>query len=361
MKERFTLVISDFHLGAGRELTDGRDNFLEDFFHDHKSIEFLDFYSRGRFAKAPVELVVDGDFFNHLQVFPDEPDPECITEAVALTRTEAILDGHRELFDALVRFAQAPHHRIRFMIGNHDVGLFWPSVQRRLVERLGPTVCVHERPVYLDDGVWIEHGNQRVAENWIDFDHPFLDDSGDEPIINLPWGDLFVIKYLNRVKRSRPYIDKVYPFGHYLRWALLHDTLFALRASAMGLVYFFGVLLGLGENRRFSRKKFLKIAKEFSFPVKMDRAAKRIFALNPGVLIVVFGHGHRAASVPFAGGRHYFNTGIWNEMISLDVGSIGRRLVFTFVEIWHDREGRPHGRLCEWHGAYHEVEEMENV
>lgn len=357
-RHRMTLVVSDFHLGAGPACPDGSANYLEDFFFDRKFIEFLNHYSSGDHEKEEVELVLNGDFFNHLQVWPDEVRPELMTERVALWRTEQIMDGHPELFEALCRFAHVPQHTVVFLVGNHDIGLLWPAVQHLLVKKLGTAVRVHVEPVYADGCMWIEHGNQHVAENRIDFDRAFLQDGSGPPIINMPWGDLFVIRFLNRVKKRRPYIDKVYPFKLYLRWAFLHDTLFALRAVVAGLVYFMAVLLRLGDNRRFSRQHFLKIIKEFSFPVKMDRAAKRIFALNPGFRIIVFGHGHQAASRRFGGGRQYFNTGIWNEMISLDLGTIGRQLRLTFVEISSVRGEPPQGVLKEWKGVYREVEEV---
>lgn len=351
------MVISDFHLGAGPSLHDGSANFLEDFFHDRKLVEFLDFHASGEYAKTEVELVINGDFFNHLQVYPDEERPELLTEQIALSRTESIMHGHPEIFEALTRFAAAPRHSITFMVGNHDIGLLWPSVANLIQNRLGPTVRVNSGPVYAEGSVWIEHGNQCVAENRIDFDRPFLVGGNGDAIVNMPWGNLFVVHFLNRMKRERPYVDKVYPFRLYLRWALIHDTMFALKAVWAGLTYFMAVLLRLGENRRFSRQHFLRIAREFTFPVRMERQAKRIFAIHPECRIIVFGHGHRATARVFVGGRQYFNTGIWNEMISLDIGTMGRQLKLTFVEIVYERD-IPKGYLREWKGAYREVEEM---
>lgn len=358
VRRKMKLVISDCHMGAGATLPDGRVNYLEDFFHDAKLVEFLNHYRLGEYEKAEVELIINGDFFNHLQVYPKEVHPELMTESVALKRTETIMSGHEDVFEEIRLFAGTPHHSVVFMIGNHDIGLVFPTVQNYVKERLGEKVRVHNEPVYTDQGVWVEHGNQQVAENRIDFEHPYLTDGFAEPIVNMPWGDLFVIRYLNKRKKERPYVDKVYPFRLYLRWALIHDTIFALKATLMGAVYFLAVLLRIGENRRFKRQHFLKIMKEFSFPVKMDRAAKRIFALNPGYRIVVFGHGHQAAAKLFSGGRQYFNTGIWNEMISLDIGTMGRHLLLSFVEIIYDKNSQPHGTLRQWKGAYREVEEL---
>jgi hypothetical protein len=45
-------------------------------------------------------------------------------------------------------------------------------------------------------------------------------------------------------------------------------------------------------------------------------------------------------------------------MISLDLGTMGRSLRLTFVEISRDKGGIPKGRLLEWKGVHREVEEV---
>lgn len=355
---KLKLAVSDFHLGKGPYLQNGERNYLEDFFYDQKFAEFLNYYSSEEYEKADVELVILGDFFNHLQVDPRELHPELITERVALARTGAIMDGHPSIFAALSKFAATPNHKVIFIIGNHDIGLLWPSVQRFVADLIGGETRVHRMPQYVADKVCFEHGNQQVAENWIDFQSPFITEGVSEPIINLPWGDLFVIRFLNRVKRGRPYLDKIYPFKRYLRWAIFHDTLFALRTSAYGILYFLEVLLRVGENKKFHPQRTLKIMKEFSFPVKMHRAAKHVITSHPECNVVVFGHAHRPAAKQFGDGREYYNTGIWNEMISMDVGNFGRSLRFTFVEIRYDKDNIPRGLLKEWKGCYREVEDV---
>lgn len=357
-KPRILLVISDFHLGAGPVLPDGRANYLEDFYHDAKLVEFLEYHMRDEYAKAEVELVINGDFFNQLQVYPDEDSPDQMTEARSIIRTEAIMAGHPSVFEAMRRFAEAPRHSIRFMIGNHDAGLMWSGVKNLIERTLGENVRVHSEAHYFNDGVWIEHGNQHVAENWMDFKSPFVVGANGERIVDLPWGSIFVIKYLNIIKRGRPYVDKVFPFGLYLKWAFLHDTMFAIKSTSAGCVYFIKELMARGELGRLKRKKVIRLIKEFSFPVRLEKAAKKIFATNPEARVVVLGHGHQMAARLFAGGREYFNTGIWNEMTSLDIGTMGRAFRPSFVEIRYDRHGIPHGWLREWKGVYREVEDI---
>ncbi len=359
-RPKIKLAVSDFHLGKGAFLPDGKRNYLEDFFYDQRFIEFLEYYSSNKYQRADIELVICGDFFNHLQVDPLEINPQIITERIALARTGAIMHGHARVFEALKVFASKPHHKITFLIGNHDIGLLWPSVRNLVEEEIGGQTKVYEKPQYFIDKVCFEHGNQHCAENWIDFEHPYINDDkiSKEPIVNLPWGDLFVIHFLNKVKQVRPYADKVFPFKLYFRWALFHDTRFALTVAGHAISYFLKVLFKIGEHNRFSLKKIYKIVKEFSFPIKMDKAAKRVLRQNPECKVVVFGHGHRPAAALFQDGSEYFNTGIWNEMINLDIGTIGRDLRFTFVEINYNKENIPHGMLKEWKGKYREVDDM---
>jgi len=354
---KIKLAVSDFHLGKGPVLPSGNRNYLEDFFSDQKFAEFLDYYSAEQYEKSEIELVICGDFFNQLQVDPLEINPQIITERVALARTGAIMNGHPAIFEALIRFAKKPNHSIVFIIGNHDIGLLWSSVRSLVKNTIEGSTKVHETPQYIKDGVCFEHGNQHVAENWIDFEHPFLKGSG-EMILNLPWGDLFVIRFLNQIKSERPYADKVFPFKLYFRWALIHDTKFAIRVAFHSLVYFLKILFRLDKNERFNIRQLHRIMKEFSFPMKMDRAARSVLHDHPNCKIVVFGHGHKPAAVQFYDNKEYYNCGIWNEMINLEVGTIGRFLRLTFVEINYNKAGIPHGTLKEWKGHYREVEEM---
>ena len=47
-KKKILLVVSDLHLGAGSFFEDGDRNYREDFFHDFKFVEFLEFYRVGK-------------------------------------------------------------------------------------------------------------------------------------------------------------------------------------------------------------------------------------------------------------------------------------------------------------------------
>ncbi len=315
----------------------------------------------GKYKGAEVELIINGDFFNYIQVDPDEHRPTYVNERVALARTGAILDGHAEVFDALKVFADAPYHKITIVIGNHDFGLFFASVRRLILERLGPKATIYERPRYIVDGLAIEHGSQFTVDNWMDYDNPFVVSETGERIVNLPWGNFFCVHFLNRVKRERTYVTRVYPFKNFIIWSLMHDTIFAFKALANMAFYFLKALFRIGENRRFHTRITVRVVREFSFPMKLRRAARRILAEHPECKVVLMGHSHGALQQQFEDGREYINTGVWNEMISLNVGNLGRSVRLTFAEIAYDKSGEPQPQLKEWHGKYKEVAEVVSI
>lgn len=355
--KKIKLVCSDFHLGKGKYLPDGSRNLLEDFTADKQFIDFLHYYRSGEFRRCEVELIINGDFFNLLQVDYRDRFTDHISESDAIHKTVSILKGHEALFDALGEFSREPHHSVTFILGNHDPGLLWEGVRDTLKKRLaGEVKFVME--VYRFDGVHIEHGNQYSADNRYDRQHYFLSKNLPEPIINLPWGSFFLIHYLNEIKKERPYIDKVYPFRLYQRWALIHDTGFALRSAVKVFIWFWAMILRRSPARQIGFGKAMKILKETTVHPKLHKEAKRILLTHKDSRIVIFGHTHQALYMNFGPGKEYFNTGTWNEKISLDIGSLGRTLRLTYVMLQYDKEMRPRGSLLEWKGRSDMVENV---
>src|SRR3990167_9501013 len=345
-KKKIKLVLSDFHLGKGRVLPDGTTNLLEDFYSDKTFIEFLDYYLQGEYKKAEVELIINGDFFNLLQIDYRNRFTDQITESDALHKTMSILKGHPEMFKKLSEFSKAPSHSITFILGNHDPELLWPGVQEALKSYLGREVRFILE-YYRFDGVHIEHGNEYRADNRYDRESYFLSEGLPEPIINLPWGSFFVIHFLNEIKKERPYLDKIYPFRNYLRWALVHDTFFAVKSILKLVVYFLWFCVHRSPTHHASFRDKIAILREATVHPKLHKEAKRILLSNQDIRIVIFGHTHQALYRMFAPDKEYFNTGTWTEKISLDVGSLGRVLKHTFVLIEYEEE-RARASLKEW-------------
>ncbi|HKY62585.1 MAG TPA: metallophosphoesterase [bacterium] len=355
--KKLKLVVSDFHLGKGRHLPDGSPNLLEDFNADRQFVEFLDYYMNGSHHRADVELILNGDFFNLLQIDYRNRFSDVITESDALHKTMSILKGHPGLFDKLAEFSRLAHHSVTFVLGNHDPGLLWEGVREAVRLRLGGAVkFVME--AYEFDGVHVEHGNQYQADNRYDREHYFLSEGLPEPIINLPFGSFFVIHYLNELKKERPYIDKVHPFAMYKRWALLHDTWFAIRSALKVAYWFIKFLITPNPARKLSWRQILGILRQTTVHPRLHKEAERILMSREENRIVVFGHTHQHLYMRFKPGKEYFNTGTWNEKISLEVGSLGRFLRLTFVQIDYDDKKIPHGSLKEWKGHTNVIEEL---
>src|SRR5690606_21478290 len=107
----------------------GSVNILEDFFHDREFIEFLEYFSSGIYENTEVELILNGDFFNLLMIDFEEVEPEIVTELIALRRMKKIIDGHRASMNALRYFQSLELKSVTFVMGNHDPGILFPSVQ----------------------------------------------------------------------------------------------------------------------------------------------------------------------------------------------------------------------------------------
>ena len=351
------IVVSDFHMGGGPILKDGSVNYLEDFFYDSKFIEFLEYYSQGSYQEADCELICNGDFFNHLHLYPDEPDPDLLTERVCVKRTKWIMQGHQKVFDALKRFVETPNHRITFMLGNHDCGLIWPGVQKILKDFFGETTTIRLEP-YIFDGVYVEHGHSYFADSSFNPKRFFLTKNLPEPILNLPWGCYVIINYSSKVREERPYFSKVYPVGHYIRWGLIHETWFSLKALIGVAYYFIKIRFFRSPTRRSSFWTTLKILKETSLKQNLNIVAKRILFTRRDISLLVFGHTHKYAYKQFLPGKVYINSGLWNEKLNLDPQELGKSVHLTYVHIEYNDQGRPIGHLKEWKGSYKIIEDM---
>lgn len=352
---RIKLVVNDFHLGKGVILKDGTVNILEDFRHGRTFAEFLDYYRSGEFADCEVELVINGDFLNLLQIDYLGIHTYLVTERMVAHSVKAIIAGHSDVFEALRQFAAAPSHEISYIIGNHDIGLLFDLPRKILRETIGQKLRFYDT-YYEFDSVRIEHGHMHEAINATDPQKFLLRDPDyPEPVLNLPWASLFVAAFLPRIKKERPFVDKVKPFTGYVRWALIHDTFFALRT---------GIFIGMSFLRMFflARKHPLldfhvtweQLVGTTIYP-NFVKEARKILRKSPHLHAVIFGHTHVLRYRQWGGGREYFNTGTWNEVTSLDIADFGLQTMLTYGFIELPPEGgsqRARIRLKEWKGQW---------
>jgi UDP-2,3-diacylglucosamine pyrophosphatase LpxH len=345
---KLKLVVSDFHLGTGRWHPDGELNVLEDFHRDGRFEEFLAHYTSGPYEDAEIELIFNGDMLNLIQADYRGHFPTILTEAISVEKLRKVIEGHPRFFDTLRRFLSESKHSLTFIVGNHDQEMLWPATRKLFEEAVGRAVQ-WKNFHYFVDGIHIEHGHQYEAVNRVDPVRPFLTEGLAEPILNLPWGTLFTASYIVRLKLHRPYVDKVRPFRMVLWWMLLHDTTISLQYLFRLIAYFIVTRFGRSRYRHSSLKTTLRMLLEASVFPDLSDAARRILR-TPEVHTVIFGHTHIHKFQQFGPKKRYLNTGTWIDMVSLDLGSYGRRTQLTYVRVDYDEDGNALPQLRHWVG-----------
>ncbi len=263
-QQRTILVVSDLHFTTGRDPASGRWAPTEDFFWDEEFREFLTFYAR----RGPCTLVLNGDWLDFMQVTSlptaDErvaygiPDQDLsrlyglrCSAPVAAYQVDKIIDGHPVFFRALAGFL-ASGHELKVLKGNHDIQLFWPEVQERILRRLCELAPATKRRVvagaveflpwvyYVPGLLYVEHGNQ-LEEScaFRNFLTPRLParPRGVSRYIELDLSGLLVRYLTNRVEPENPLADNVRPLSDFYVMLAKKDPLFALRIFGTALRY----------------------------------------------------------------------------------------------------------------------------
>lgn len=353
--KKIKLVVSDLHLGVGRVLENGQLNSLEEFYFDEKFVEFLHYYTTGRFADYDVELIMNGDIFNFLQVDYHGHFLTVITESISMDVLKRMVNGHPLMIKALKEFALRENHTITYVVGNHDQAMLWPATRAYLNEVLGATVR-YKNLIYFFDGVHIEHGHMHEAANRLDPRKFFLKRNLAEPILNLPFGSHFFVEFVLKIKHKYPHVDKIRPFDRMMRWAIFNETWFTIRYVFFLILYFARSVLANDPRRTFSLGRIVKIMLESAVFPDLSESARRILQ-DERVHTVCFGHSHVYQYRQWADDMEYFNTGTWTDITSLDIASLGKITKLSYVLFEYPEDGgRPRGRLKEWHG-YHRIEE----
>ncbi|OFZ83687.1 MAG: hypothetical protein A3K03_08580 [Bdellovibrionales bacterium RIFOXYD1_FULL_44_7] len=354
-RPKHKLVISDFHMGKGRYYKDGSQNILEDFVYDREFAEFLHYYRTGNFADAEVELVLNGDIMNLLQIDSWGVHTHLITERSMIRAVERVVAGHPGVFHALQRFAATPGHTITYIVGNHDIGMLWRGPRKVFSEACGSTITFYDVS-YQFDGIYIEHGQQYERFAKADMKRPFITRSLPEPVLNLPWGSLFISVLLPQIKQERHHVDKVRPFQNFVFWALTHDFLWSVKTIFKIVKFVFDTLLF---RRRYQIVQGVRgafgLLKEVTIYPNYDKLAFKILEENESVNVVIFGHTHIQRYRQWREGKEYFNEGSWNEVTNLDLSDYGTRTRLSYAYIEYpidDSSTKPKVRLKEWKGIW---------
>ena len=214
-------VVSDLHLGRGKNPDTGRYFELECFFYDDDFRRFCRWLcEQARAQQRNFTLVLNGDTFDFLRLDKPAPSPSSTivekqfgpagTPAVCAEAVTEILEGHPRFVAGIARVL-AEGHRVIMLPGNHDIEVQWKSVERQIrrvlvdavkqergaeAAKAADTNLVFLPWFYYEPGrIWIEHGCQYDPENA--FEYPLrrgLADSPDsihEAEFDLPLGNFF--------------------------------------------------------------------------------------------------------------------------------------------------------------------------
>jgi hypothetical protein len=252
LADKFKLVISDCHLGAGR-FVENRLNPHEDFTWDSEMVQFFRHFSTGEYGDGrEVELIINGDFLDFLNVPYRGEFEEVITEEMAVQKVQTIFEGHRAVMDAIRDFAALPGKSVTYLVGNHDADLFFEKVREAIVRRWDPNgdspsskvrvIADRDRLIYEDWGVEVHHGNQYEGSNELDIEEPFYKvgsgKAAGQLALKLPWGSFYVLKIVNRLRWEREHIDRVKPVTVSVFLGLLFDPWFTIRLCFLSGFYF---------------------------------------------------------------------------------------------------------------------------
>lgn len=363
--EALKIVVSDLHIGTG--LRRGEVNLYEDFHDDARFADLLDFYSTGEYGDLPVELILNGDVFDLLKVDVDGKFTEEISEAMSVDKLRRCLEGHPVFVSALRRFLDRPEKTITYLPGNHDIDLHFPRVRELFIQTVAPTleqqkkikVVTDSDSYYLPDGIQIQHGHQFEAMNRFDLKHFTLPRGEDPPVINLPWGSIFVLRVLNPLKAQRPHVDRVYPFKLMVLLGLVLDLRFTLKLFFRVTLHFLRTRFIDAKRRRAGFFTTLKILREeFARMDTLEHAAKKLLRRSGrAISTVICGHTHGAKIRRYGSGKLYINTGTWMKMVRLDLEAFGQQMQHTYALIEY-RDGRAQSRLLQWHGRREAMQEL---
>jgi UDP-2,3-diacylglucosamine pyrophosphatase LpxH len=357
------LVISDLHVGTGHKK--GQINIYDDFREDERLKQLLEKFCTGEHAGDEVHLVLNGDIFDLLKVPVNGKFPDAITERLAVTKLEQCLTGHPNVARALGAFLRNGKNRITYQPGNHDMELFFPGCQRLFAravtgEDVHPRLSfVPQEPFFALDGVQFHHGHQFEAIHAFDFKKLFLTRGQNEPILNLPWGSLFILHVVNHLVQERPHLDKVMPFWPLFAGGMLFDTRFTMKMVAECAIALVRARLN---PMWWGKRPFEKVSRFFQNQVgffeHLDRYAERILTASADVHAVIMGHTHMEMVRTFPREKVYINTGTWMPMVNLRLSNLGQQLALHYALIeWKDGEP-PRAALHRWHGRRPETEEV---
>lgn len=365
LSRKVMFIISDLHLGEGWQ-THWEYN-LEAFDYDLVFKHFIEMIIE-KYANTQTEvtLIFNGDTFDPLAVLYKGKSIAIPFEAVDRYKMQRIIQGHPYVFDALERFLSHKHFNLKIIFGNHDLFLYWPSVQQLLIRRLGKEYAhkIFFAANILENDIYISHGNTEyhsqtptnpIVEELtlVPFKRGWLKKlilNGElfkeKKVLDIPLGHYLITALQNPLKKYNllighmchhhgfVWLNAVFGIGR-KTWYRRH-RLFAVMAILMGIWIMIKFWWYRGSVRIV--KKILQVLWWTITGVLEGQAprdeAKRLLEKDD-IGVVVFGHDHTACYETIKiGGKNklYINSGTWQLMREVKVEPIEIR--WKYFQRW---------------------------
>jgi UDP-2,3-diacylglucosamine pyrophosphatase LpxH len=210
------LIVSDLHLADGADILDCFGAAQQDAF--EKLLQAISDTKSPLGQSNTVEFIINGDCFDFLVVHPFSE--RRVTDAASATqKVERIIAAHHPFFDSLSGFIELPGRSVTFMVGNHDMELFFVAVRERICAEItgrpeDPRVkFVLARAYRPQPDIYLEHGHHfdfwnHNAEVWNEQGQPL---TTNPQTLTLPIGSLFYQQILHAISLRYPYIDHFSP------------------------------------------------------------------------------------------------------------------------------------------------------
>ncbi len=351
------VIFSDTHLGTGH--APGIINPFEDFHHDRELSELIMHHCAERYRDVPVELFINGDFFDTLKVPVEGSFPSEITENIAATKVARCIKGHPAVFDALCRFIEFPGHTVTFNPGNHDIDIVFPRSRAVIRARLGVTddstsvnFVTDREYTRFPMGVVVCHGNGFEAMNRIPPGRATRMTPEGREVLDLPVGSRFVLDCLVPVKKENQIIDHVVPLSTYMLYGLVFETRFTLKLLARSIRFFLQTPVAPAGPEEPGLMDRIQVAMEnISLFSDFEQQAFKAMLEFEEFTTLITGHSHRAMIRRFPGNRTYVNTGTWTKTVRLEIGDFGPVNKLTYALVEYPRKGPPSVNPMRWHGT----------
>ncbi len=277
------VVLSDLHLGRGKNPETGRHHQLEAFFYDDDLAQFCRWICRqADERKTDLRLVLNGDVFDLLRI---EPAPTrdsakrgrrsapVMSPETAVETVRMILDGHPGFVRGIAHVLEHGHEVI-LLPGNHDLETQWPEVQQVVRDSIhdhiadGNDEATAETAVrglsfspwfhYEPGRIWIEHGCQYDPEN--SFEYQLRSSMSAQPDVlreaeqDVPLGTFFQRYLYNGFGNITFIVPSSRANLRYFRWLLLNKPRLLARVATSHFPFFWQVIRRIAKAGGSERK-----------------------------------------------------------------------------------------------------------